>query len=67
MAFVSGSETLVATESVGYMKLIMFLAPPVKFFISIYKSSNKGHEHRLNMELDLQIYLGSMCTAVLIG
>jgi hypothetical protein len=23
--------------------------------------------HRLNMELDLQVYLGSMCTAVLIG
>ncbi len=27
----------------------------------------KGRWHRLNMELDLQIFLGSMCPAVLIG
>jgi hypothetical protein len=25
------------------------------------------YDHRLNMELDLKIYLASMCTAVLIG
>jgi hypothetical protein len=49
-----GPETIVTTESLGYTKLTMFLVPPLKFFISIYNFSNKGHEHRLNMELDLQ-------------